>query len=233
MPRNPNDHLQERLVVSYDQAQLTAGLGATFFSPSRAARLVAAKYICPAGLAADNTNWFTVDVRRCGAADALTFTAKIFTAANASEIFTATAHGLLTGDGPVRLTNSGGALPAGVSLATDYYIIKIDANTFYLATTRANAFAGTNLAITGDGTGTHTLSATASTRRPVIMASGVNTDGDGGGAALAPNAFVTLTLSATDANRVAAADDEVLFVATEGGSATLPAGRLVGEFIYI
>ena len=74
---------------------------------------------------------------------------------------------------------------------------------------------------------------TASTRRPVIVASGVNTDGDNGGAALAADTFVALTLSATESNLVLAADDELLLVATEGGSATLPAGRLVVELLYL
>lgn len=88
-----------------------------------------------------------------------------FTAVHGTEIFTAAGHGLQTGDGPVQLTNSGGALPAGLSTATDYWIIKIDANTFYLATTLALALAGTFLSITGNGTGTHTLSDVATTSR--------------------------------------------------------------------
>lgn len=232
-PRNPNEVWQERLAVSVDHASLTAGLGAKFFAATRLARVKSAKYINPTGLAADNSNWFTVDLRRCGAADALVVADKTFTAANGTEILTAAAHGLLTGDGPVRLTNAGGALPTGLAAGTDYYIIKIDANTFYLAASRALAFAGTAVTFTSDGTGTHTLSDTASTRRPVVVASGVNTDGDGGGAALAADTFVALTLSATESNLVLAADDELLLVATEGGTATLPAGRLVVELLYL
>jgi hypothetical protein len=86
-----------------------------------------------------------------------------FTADNATETFTAVAHGLLTGDGPIRLTSSG-TLPAGLATATDYYVIRTGANTFKLATSFANALAGTNLAITDDGTGTHTLADTSSTK---------------------------------------------------------------------
>ena len=232
-PRNPNEVWQERLAVPFDHASLTAGLGAKFFAPSRLARVAKAKYINPTGLAADNTNNFTVDVRRCGAADALVVADKTFTTTHGTETVNITAHGLQTGDGPVRLTNSGGALPAGYAAATDYYVIRTGADSLQLAASRALAFAGTAVTISGDGTGTHTLSDTASTRRPVIVASGVNTDGDGGGAALAADTFVTLTLSATDSNLVLAADDELLFVATEGGSATLPAGRLVVELLYL
>lgn len=82
-----------------------------------------------------------------------TFTA---TAATPS-VVTATAHGLETGDGPFRLTSSG-TLPAGMSTGTDYWIEKIDANTYYLATSRANALASTRVAASDTGTGTHTIS---------------------------------------------------------------------------
>jgi hypothetical protein len=89
-----------------------------------------------------------------------------FTVDNTTDIVTAAAHGLQTGDGPVQLTNSGGALPAGLSTVTDYWIIRIDANTFYFASSLANALAGTFVLMSGDGTGTHTLSDTVSTVRP-------------------------------------------------------------------
>ncbi len=57
----------------------------------------------------------------------------------------------------MRVSNSGGALPTGLSAGTDYWVIKISSSTFYLATSAANANAGTNLTISNDGTGTHTL----------------------------------------------------------------------------
>lgn len=95
-------------------------------------------------------------------------TPKVFTAANATEIFTSATHGLNTGDGPVWVSNSGGALPAGLTASTDYYVIKIDANTFYLATSLANALAGTFLSITTDGTGTQTLTPQASCLSPIL-----------------------------------------------------------------
>lgn len=95
-----------------------------------------------------------------------TFTAHTFTAANASEIFTSAAHGLKTGDGPMQVTNAGGALPTGLALVTDYFAIVLDANTFKLATTRALALAGTNLLISTDGTGVQTITGTAGFVRP-------------------------------------------------------------------
>lgn len=56
----------------------------------------------------------------------------------------------------VRLTTTT-TLPAGLSLATDYYVIKLTDTTFSLATTFDNATAGTAIDITSAGTGTHTV----------------------------------------------------------------------------
>lgn len=97
-----------------------------------------------------------------------------FTAANATELFTSANHGMSTGAGPFRVSNSGGALPAGLSADTDYWVIADIANgvadpvnTFQLATSKANALAGTELLITTDGTGTQTL---RRTQNDVIIA---------------------------------------------------------------
>jgi hypothetical protein len=89
-----------------------------------------------------------------------------FTADHTTETFTATAHGLQTGDGPIRVSSTT-TLPAGLSAGTDYWVIKVTADTFKLATSLANAYAGTNLTITDNGTGTHTLSDTTSTQRGI------------------------------------------------------------------
>jgi len=62
---------------------------------------------------------------------------------------------VLTGT-EVRLTTTT-TLPAGLSLATDYYVIKVSDTTFKLATSYANAVAGTAINITDAGTGTHTV----------------------------------------------------------------------------
>lgn len=56
----------------------------------------------------------------------------------------------------VQLTTTT-TLPAGLSLATDYYVIKLSDTTIQLATSYANAVAGTAINITDAGTGTHTL----------------------------------------------------------------------------
>jgi hypothetical protein len=57
----------------------------------------------------------------------------------------------------VRFTNSGGALPTGLSAATDYWLIRVSATTARVATTFTNAIAGTAIAFTDAGTGTHTV----------------------------------------------------------------------------
>lgn len=93
----------------------------------------------------------------------LVFADDTFTASGA--VLSATAHGLLTGDGPFQLTSSG-TLPANLALATNYWAIKLDADTFSLATSLANALAGTAITTGDAGTGTHTISDTASTVRP-------------------------------------------------------------------
>lgn len=79
-----------------------------------------------------------------------------FTAAT-TDIVTATGHGLVTGNGPFMLKTTG-TLPAGLSATpTKYWAEVIDANTLYLATSKANALAGTHVDITSTGAGTHTM----------------------------------------------------------------------------
>ncbi len=75
-----------------------------------------------------------------------------------------TTHGLQTGDGPIQLTTSD-TLPTGLALLTDYYVIKKDAGTIQLALTRAGALAGTAVAFSDVGVGTHTIEDTATTAR--------------------------------------------------------------------
>jgi len=57
----------------------------------------------------------------------------------------------------VRFTNSGGALPTGLAINTDYWLVRASATTARVATSLANAIAGTTIAFTDAGTGTHTM----------------------------------------------------------------------------
>lgn len=56
----------------------------------------------------------------------------------------------------VRFTTTT-TLPTGLSLNTDYWLVRVSATTARVATTFANAIAGTVIAFTDAGTGTHTL----------------------------------------------------------------------------
>ena len=58
----------------------------------------------------------------------------------------------------VRFTTTG-TLPAGLSLNTDYWLVRQSATTAKVASSFANALAGTTIDITDTGTGTHTLTA--------------------------------------------------------------------------
>jgi len=82
------------------------------------------------------------------------------TVALVTNYITITAHPYVTGTKAALTTST--TLPTGLS-STNYWIVVIDANTIGLATTLALATAGTIVDITGDGVGTHTLTATTAT----------------------------------------------------------------------
>lgn len=87
--------------------------------------------------------------------------ADTFTADASTDICTYTSttnipSNVLTGT-RIRLTTTT-TLPGGLATATDYYYIKVTDSTFKLATTYANAIAGTAINITDAGTGTHSTS---------------------------------------------------------------------------
>lgn len=64
-------------------------------------------------------------------------------------------HGFVTGEGPFFFTTSS-ALPGGITAGTKYWAIRVDADTFKIATSRSLAIAGTAVDITTQGTGTQT-----------------------------------------------------------------------------
>jgi hypothetical protein len=66
-----------------------------------------------------------------------------------------TSHGFVGGE-RVYLTTSG-ALPTGLSIDTDYWVIYVDANTFRLASSVTNYMAPTPINTSGSQSGTHTL----------------------------------------------------------------------------
>jgi hypothetical protein len=64
----------------------------------------------------------------------------------ASSKLNVTAHGLTTGL-PVLYTAPAGTSPGALVANTTYYAIRVDANNFYLASSQANAVAGTKVSI--------------------------------------------------------------------------------------
>jgi microcystin-dependent protein len=82
-----------------------------------------------------------------------------------TDIITVPSNNALYSGTKVRLTTSG-TLPTGLSLATDYYVIRLSATTIQLATSRQNAIGGngqgttgtiTAINITAQGSGTNTI----------------------------------------------------------------------------
>lgn len=91
-----------------------------------------------------------------GARLAASATARTVTAVASTDVLTSTAHGFVTGKGPVNFFNSGGALPAGLTATGLFWPIRIDADTFYIALNRKNAARNIRIDITTNGTGTTT-----------------------------------------------------------------------------
>lgn len=83
-----------------------------------------------------------------------------------TETVTRASHGLLTGDGPIQLTTDD-TLPVGLAAETDYWVIKNDANTFFLASSFLNAItgAGTKVTFSTNGVGNFTFEGTVDTER--------------------------------------------------------------------
>lgn len=65
------------------------------------------------------------------------------------------AHGLLTGTKATLTTDD--TLPGGLAVLTDYYVINFTTGSIKLATSQANALAGTPIDITNAGTGNHVV----------------------------------------------------------------------------
>jgi hypothetical protein len=128
----------------------------------------------------------------------------------ATDIITKTAHGFITGD-KVTYGNGGGTSITGLTDGTDYFVIKVSANTLKLASSYANALAGTavNLTVVGVGT-SHTLT-------PVITAKFLSNAGSVAQVELKSPAGVELTALTSD--RISLARVEVPSCAGPAASA--------------
>lgn len=78
-----------------------------------------------------------------------------FTASSSSGLLLTYANDFVSGT-KVRFTTTT-TLPTGLSLATDYWLVRVSATTAHVATSYANYLAGTVVAFTDAGAGTHTL----------------------------------------------------------------------------
>lgn len=92
---------------------------------------------CPRGM--KDENWPTTQYK--------------FTANATTNELSQASHGLTTGGGPLTVRSVGGVLPVGLAESTPYWSIYVDSGKFKLATSRANALAGTAVDITTAGTG--------------------------------------------------------------------------------
>jgi hypothetical protein len=89
----------------------------------------------------------------------------------APAVITHTAHGFVTGQ-PVVFTTTG-ALPTGIVAGTTYYVVSrttSGTSTYNLATSVANAIAGTLITTSGSQSGTHTCTTTATVQNPDMTA---------------------------------------------------------------
>jgi hypothetical protein len=84
-----------------------------------------------------------------------TYATTTFTTLDKGSNYVNVSHSYPTGL-KVRLSTSG-TLPDELAANTDYYIINRSTSTVQFATSRANAFSGTVVDLTSDGSGTHTI----------------------------------------------------------------------------
>ena len=77
-------------------------------------------------------------------------TSSVFTANNATEIFTISNHGFSTGD-KITYSNGGGIDIAGLTNNNDYYAIVVDDDTFKIANSLSDANSSINVAISSNG----------------------------------------------------------------------------------
>lgn len=114
--------------------------------------------------AAASTNLTAAELRGCTRHPVVLVDDDVDAVTEAADTLTVTGHAYETGDGPVRFTTTD-TLPAGLELLTDYWLIKVDANTVKVCATWEYAMLGVAIDITDAGTGTHTISDTADTER--------------------------------------------------------------------
>lgn len=145
------------------------------------------------------------------------------------ELDFSTPHGLYTGDGPLRLTTTGGA-PAGLATGTDYFAIRSNDLSVKFATSLDNALRGTAINITTVGTGVHTIIDQATTKR--VVASWCTDDDLAGTNSIPAATQMDLTLNHAGARAIPAGTQLDVLVA-ELGTTTLTAGTVTVEGRFV
>ena len=92
-----------------------------------------------------------------------------------TDVITITNHDFLTGQ-KVLYTAVGGAAPTGLVTNTEYFVIKVNNNTFKLATTLANSINGIAIDITAVGVGASHILTASNLTTPVPCLEGCLTD---------------------------------------------------------
>lgn len=101
------------------------------------------------------------------------------------DVITETAHNFVTGQ-KVTYSNGGGASITGLTTATDYYVIRLTADTFSVADTYADALAGTAITLSSTGNNAQTFS-------PIFLATFISNNGGSALVKLSVEAGVTIT----------------------------------------
>ena len=92
----------------------------------------------------------------------------------------------------VAVTATSSALPTGLTTATDYWIIKVDADTIQLADSLAHAQAGTFIVLSSNGTGTNKFNTAVFTAATHKLRTGMPVQVSNSGGAL-PTGLVAAT----------------------------------------
>ena len=107
--------------------------------------------------------------KKCFDPRATSFTASSSSVSTTNNTITISTHGLSTFDRAKYDRNSQTAI-GGLSDGTEYYVIKVDANTFKLATNYANALAGTAISLTSvTGSTTQKFNFTTHSSNPALV----------------------------------------------------------------
>lgn len=154
MPATDNDTGTELSGNGYSRQSVAFSAPATYSGNKRKVENSGTVTFGPA----TTTNWAEVigfklmDALTAGNAlyvDELLGAPKVFTVDAGTDTFTSASHGLTNGK-KVRVRNTDGNLPGGLSGSTTYYVIAAATNTFQLSTTQGGS--AVNVTSVGDGT---------------------------------------------------------------------------------